>query len=99
MSSNSDKFAAVEIRPCGTQDGGAGLYARVGGKLLGEVFTDEKGQVCVRLARYVLANGMKPKFEAVAVSVVAEFSEFENAIREAVKKTYADLREKRQPPE
>lgn len=63
MSSNSDKFAAAEIRPCVTQDGGAGLYAHVGGKFLGEVFTDEKGQVCVRVARYVLANGMKPRSE------------------------------------
>lgn len=64
---HSDKFAAVEIRPCTTEDGGAGLYAFIGGKMLGQVLTDDSGHVLVRLSRRALVNGLKSPFPAVTL--------------------------------
>lgn len=76
MSDHSDKFAAVEIRPRTTEDGGAGLNAFIGGKMLGQVLTDDSGHVLVRLSRHALTNGMKPNSREIYGGLLPSESPF-----------------------
>ena len=55
------EYARVELRP--THPGG--LFAWIDGKVLGEVFTDPDGRVCVRLSVHSL-KGLARQAEAMA---------------------------------